>query len=116
MKKAINIKWDTDGQSVDLPKEVELPEGIANCECADLNCENNAESVNNYLSDKYGWLVEDYNIICEGVSFGELPMEIRQKVYDALTKDILERYDNSAYHNEDVIHNTLAELGYKLAE
>lgn len=61
--KAINIKWETDGQKVDLPSEVKLPFGIANCKCKDLNCENNSESVNNYLSDKYGWLVNSYEII-----------------------------------------------------
>lgn len=65
MKKAINIKWDTDGQVIDLPTEVELPAGVADCECGedDFNCENNTESVNNYLSDKYGWCVENYTII-----------------------------------------------------
>ena len=62
--KAKNIKWETDGQKIShLPREVELPIGICECRCDDfLNCENNSESVNNYLSDRFGWLVENYNL------------------------------------------------------
>jgi len=63
MIKAINIEWETDNEEIDLPKEVELPFGVANCECGELNCESNCESVNNFLSDKYGWLVKNYTII-----------------------------------------------------
>ena len=62
MKKAINIEWETDGQAVELPSIVTLPSGIADCPCSILECENNCESVNNYLSDKYGFLVNNYNI------------------------------------------------------
>ena len=58
MKKAINIKWETDGEEVELPNEVELPIGIAEYNDEEANF----DSINNYLSDKYGWLVEDYNI------------------------------------------------------
>lgn len=61
---ATNIKWDTDGEEITLPNEVKLPLGVGNCRCKDWQtCENNSESVNGYLSDEYGWLVEDYQII-----------------------------------------------------
>ena len=62
--KATNIKWETDGEQVDLPNTVELPAGIFDDTCCDdpLHCENNSESVNNYLSDTYGFLVTEYNI------------------------------------------------------
>ena len=70
MIKAINIKWDTDDEVVDLPSEVEIPEiGIVNkiCEypeCDDWReCDSNSQSVNNYLSDKYGWCVFDYELV-----------------------------------------------------
>lgn len=62
--KAINIKWETDGEKVSLPTTVIFPDGIVNIQCCKdwQNCENNSESVNNYLSDTFGFLVEDYTI------------------------------------------------------
>ena len=48
--KAINIQWDTDDQVVDLPKEVEIPEGYSEDEVAD------------YLSDEYGYCVFSFDI------------------------------------------------------
>jgi len=43
-----NIKWETDGEQVDLPTEVEVPDTLDEFEVAD------------YLSDNYGWLVESF--------------------------------------------------------
>jgi len=44
-----NIKWDTDGISIDdLPEEVEIPYPIDPDDIAD------------YLSDVYGWCVESF--------------------------------------------------------
>ena len=54
--KITNITWETDGleqESLGLPYEVELPEGID----ADDD-----DAINNYLSDTYGWLVIDWCI------------------------------------------------------
>ena len=51
-----NIIWETDGieqESLGLPREVELPEGID----AD-----DYDAINDYLSDTYGWLVIDWRI------------------------------------------------------
>ena len=48
--KAINIKWDTDDQVVDLPTEVEIPEGYSEDEVVD------------YLSDEYGFCVFNFDI------------------------------------------------------
>ncbi len=31
--KAINIKWETDGENVELPNEVTIPDGICSCSC-----------------------------------------------------------------------------------
>ena len=47
-----NITWETDGEEVDLPKEVDLPNGI----------EPDDDAINNYLSDTYGWLVIDWYV------------------------------------------------------
>ena len=48
--KAINIKWDTDDQVVDLPTEVEIPEGCSEDDVADC------------LSDEYGYCVFNFDI------------------------------------------------------
>lgn len=45
-----NIKWETDGEVVDLPKEVEVPDGMSDDAIAD------------YLSDTYGWLVDSFSL------------------------------------------------------
>lgn len=48
---ATNIKWDTDGVSIDdLPEEVEIPGDTC------------VEDIADYLSDSYGWCVESFNI------------------------------------------------------
>ena len=44
------IKWETDGNDVQLPKEVEVPDGLDDDEVTD------------YLSDTYGWLVESFSV------------------------------------------------------
>ena len=43
-----DIKWETDGEVVDLPNEVEVDDDMYDDEIAD------------YLSDTYGWLVEGF--------------------------------------------------------
>lgn len=45
-----NIKWETDGYDVQLPNEVEVPDGLDDDEIADC------------LSDGYGWLVESFSV------------------------------------------------------
>jgi hypothetical protein len=44
------IKWETDGEVVDLPTEVELPRDFGDDD----------DAIVNYLSDEYGWLVVSY--------------------------------------------------------
>ena len=48
--KVSNIKWETDGVDVELPKEVEVDDNISDDEIAD------------YLSDTYGWLVDSFAV------------------------------------------------------
>lgn len=43
--KAVNILWDTDGVKVELPKEVEIPEGIAG----------DVDEISDFLSDQTGF-------------------------------------------------------------
>ena len=50
-----NIKWETDGQTVDLPKEVNIPRGMFNTK----------EEIVNYLSDRHGFLIKSCSINTE---------------------------------------------------
>lgn len=42
--KAINIKWDTDGEFVELPNEIELPLGMVD-----------EDEISDYISDETGF-------------------------------------------------------------
>lgn len=50
-----DIEWDTDGQEVDLPKEVVL-------DAAEEGIEDPEAEVADWLSDRYGWLVKGFSI------------------------------------------------------
>ena len=45
----VKVNWETDGEDVDLPKVVDVPEKITEDEVSD------------YLSDTYGWLVNSWH-------------------------------------------------------
>lgn len=49
--KVTDIFWDTDDETVDLPSSVEITDSI------DLD----SDAIADYLSDKYGFLVEGFN-------------------------------------------------------
>ncbi len=42
--KATNIKWDTDGENVTLPTEIEIPDGMTD-----------EDEISDYLSDQTGF-------------------------------------------------------------
>lgn len=66
-----NIKWETDGEVVDLPTEVEVADGLDDDQIAD------------YLSDTYGWLVDSFSLPMtddDRDSFGEYVNEVEAKV------------------------------------
>lgn len=42
--KATNIIWDTDGEDVDLPKEIEIPDGMAD-----------EDEISDYITDQTGF-------------------------------------------------------------
>ena len=48
--RAYDIVWETDGEDVNLPTEVELPRDFGDDD----------DAITNYLSDEYGWLVISY--------------------------------------------------------
>lgn len=49
--KAINIKWDTDGEIVDLPNEIEIPEGMSD-----------EEEVSDYISNVTGFCHKGFSL------------------------------------------------------
>ena len=66
-----NIKWETDGEVVDLPTEVEVNDDLSDDEIAD------------YLSDTYGWLVNGFSLPTDNDDIDEFGMyanEVEGKV------------------------------------
>ena len=66
-----NIKWETDGEVVDLPTEVEVDDNMSDDEVAD------------YLSDEYGWFVNGFSLPMDDNDrdyFGEYVNEVEGKV------------------------------------
>lgn len=69
--KVTNIKWETDGVDVELPKEVEVDDNMSDDEIAD------------YLSDTYGWLVDSFAVPMTDDDrdyFGEYVNEVEGRV------------------------------------
>jgi hypothetical protein len=69
--KVSDIKWETDGEVVDLPTEVEVEDGMSDDEIAD------------YLSDTYGWLVDGFSLPMDDDDideFGTYVNEVEGKV------------------------------------
>ena len=69
--KVTNIKWETDGVDVELPKEVEVDDNMSDDEIAD------------YLSDTYGWLVDSFAVPMTDHDrdyFGEYVNEVEGRV------------------------------------
>ena len=63
--KAMNIKWDTDGDeelAKELPDTIEIPEELAN-EAKDLNDEN--EAISDYLSDVTGFCHYGFDLVVD---------------------------------------------------
>ncbi len=50
--KAINIKWDTDGDSVEIPTEMEISEGMMD-----------EEEISDYLTDETGFCHEGFDLV-----------------------------------------------------
>lgn len=69
--KVTDIIWETDGEVVDLPSEVEVDDDMLDNEIAD------------YLSDTYGWLVDSFSLPMDDNDvdeFGEYVNEVEGKV------------------------------------
>ena len=69
--KVTNIEWETDGEVVDLPTEVEVDDNLSDDEVAD------------FLSDEYGWLVNGFSLPMDDNDrdyFGEYVNEVEGRV------------------------------------
>ena len=69
--KVTNIIWETDGEEVNLPTEVEVDDNMSDDEITD------------YLSDTYGWLVISFALPMDNDDrdyFGEYVNEVEAKV------------------------------------
>jgi hypothetical protein len=64
--KVSNIKWETDGETIDLPSEVEVNDNMSDDEIAD------------YLSDTYGWLVESFSLPMSDDDIDEFGMYVNE--------------------------------------
>jgi hypothetical protein len=61
-----DIKWETDGEVVDLPTEVEVDDDLDEDEIVD------------YLSDEYGWLVESFALPMDDDDIDEFGMYVNE--------------------------------------
>ena len=62
--KAVNIKWDTDGDrqlSKELPSEIEIPDSLIE----DFDLEEEHEEISEYLSDVTGFCHFGFDLIKE---------------------------------------------------
>lgn len=69
--KITDIKWETDGEEVDLPTEVEVPDSL------------NEDAIADHLSDNYGWLVDSFSMPMTDNDrdyFGEFVNQVEGKV------------------------------------
>lgn len=69
--KVSDIIWETDGNEIDLPTEVEVEDGL------------DGDAIADYLSDTYGWLVIAFSVPMTDKDvddFGEFVNEIEAKV------------------------------------
>ena len=56
--KAINISWDTDGECVELPTEIELPFGVVD-----------EDEISDYISDETGFCHKGFELIVDLCTF-----------------------------------------------
>ena len=85
--KITNITWETDGEEVDLPTEVDLPNDIRS---------DDDDAINNYLSDTYGWLVIDWQIKARYEVYDHND-EVIDEIDDLKLAQVSAEYDNAKF-------------------
>jgi len=91
--KVTDITWDTDGEDIELPTEVEVPNDIAHDEDGRID----EDEIADYLSDEYGWCV---------ISFS-LPTD-DEMIRQALIKGFQDYYEHtSAFYQGESVEDIL---------
>ena len=78
--KAININWDTDGENVNLPNEVEIPHSVY-AECDGYG--SIIEHVSDWLTDTYGFCHYGFEVQHENYSY----MDLLNMLYHGVNTD-----------------------------
>lgn len=97
-----NIDWDTDGEEVNLPKEVilEVENDVdVSLEGADL------------LSDKYGWCVNGFTFTDEALEhafLNQIETDLDERDFDAFSEMFVTLITNCP-DAEQIIHNYLSD-------
>lgn len=83
--KAINIKWDTDGENVELPNEIELPFGMVD-----------EDEISDYISDETGFCHYGFELIVGLCTFPDDDKDYCKyfEVHKRWLMEILESLDN----------------------
>lgn len=83
--KAINIIWDTDGENVTLPNEIEIPFDMTN-----------EDEISDYISDETGFCHNGFELIVGLCTFPDDDKDYCKyfEVHEDWLIDILERLDN----------------------
>lgn len=71
MLKAINIKWDTDGDTEvlnNLPKEMIIPDYLEEYYCFDKNNKYATEEISDWLSNETGFCHNGFEIVKENTT------------------------------------------------
>jgi len=94
--KTINIKWDLDGNNVNLPTEIVLPNSIEH---------DDFDAINNYLSDCTGFLVESYDITDENNPAYKETLERANEALKKYGMEIIVTCSEGMYFNVGVRKN-----------
>ena len=83
--KAINIKWDTDGENIELPNEIELPFGMVD-----------EDEISDYISDETGFCHCGFELIVGLCTFPDDDKDYCKyfEVHERWLMEILESLDN----------------------
>lgn len=83
--KAINISWDTDGEYVELPTEIELPFWVVD-----------EDEISDYISDETGFCHKGFELIVELCTFPNDDKNYCKyfEVSENWLMEILESFDN----------------------
>lgn len=108
--KAVNIKWDTDNENVELPSEIEIPTGMLD-----------TEEISDYLTNKTGYCHFGFELADKPImEISELCYELYKidwKHSHMITKDremdsLKNYFEDSSYYPDYSYEEYINERGY----